>query len=161
MRILRFFGVFVLCAFVAMTNAVFADATFPADTPANYPVFDSRVQTVDGQTYPAGSIKDAKLKVATTNYVDTKVDGVAGSVTALGTSAATASTSVTANGTAIGAPASGNTAATGMFANRIDAPSGAGNTCPSTCGAGEDEPCECGYISAGGVNGTKQWIIIQ
>lgn len=161
MRILRIFGIFVVCAFVAVSNVAFADVTFPTDTPANYPAFQSAVQTVAGQTYPAGSIKDAGVKVATTNYVDARVDGIDDSVVTLGNNATTASTNVTTNANNLGAPASGNTAATGLFANRIDAPSGSGNVCPNTCGANSNQACECGYISSGGVNGTKQWVVIQ
>ena len=162
MRILRFFGCLILGAFVVVANAL-ADTT-SAQTFQNdghsYPSFAAN-QT--GQTYPANTnLKDSGIKVATTNLVDDAVDAVSGAVTTLSSNATTVNTgALSTNATAIGTPVNGNTAATGLYLNRIDKPSGSGNTCPSNS--------ICGYISSptgtNGANfgsaGTKQWVVIQ
>ena len=142
MRNSLFFAVFFVLGFVGVVNA------FPADG-NSYPNYASGKPTTAAEL----TVKDANVRVATTKYVDTQAANLESPINTLATAATTDNTAVTTNGNAIGAPASGNTAATGLFANKIDAPSGSGNTCPS----GQ----VCGYISANGSGGTKQWVVIQ
>ena len=169
MRILRFFGCLALFVFVAVANAV-ADTTAAQTFQSDSHTYPAYATNATGETYPANTnLKDSKLKVATTNLVDDSVNAVSGAVTTLSNNAtSTNSGAVTTNATAIGAPASGSTAATGLY-NRLEKPSGSGNVCPNTCGVNQNEACVCGYISSptgtNGANygnaGTKQWVIIN
>ncbi|MBR6751988.1 MAG: hypothetical protein IKL95_01810 [Alphaproteobacteria bacterium] len=142
MRNSLFFAVFFVFGFVGVVNA------FPTDS-NTYPNYASGKPTTAAEL----TVKDANVRVATTKYVDTQAANLESPINTLASTATTDNTAVTTNGNAIGAPASGNTAATGLFANKIDAPSGSGNTCPS----GQ----VCGYISADGAGGTKKWVVIQ
>ncbi len=142
MRNSLFFAVFLMFGLVGVVNA------FPTDS-NTYPDYATGKPTTALEL----TVKDANVRVATTKYVDTQAAGLESPINTLATAATNDNTTVTTNGNAIGAPASGNTAATGLFANKIDAPTGSGNTCPS----GQ----VCGYISANGTGGTKQWVVIQ
>lgn len=145
MRNSLFFAVFLMFGLVGVVNAL---PEFPADS-NTYPVYVTGKPTTPEQL----TVKDANVRVATTKYVDTQAAGLESPINKLATDATNDNTTVTTNGNAIGVPANGNTAATGLFANKIDAPTGSGNTCPS----GQ----VCGYISANGTGGTKQWVVIQ
>jgi len=140
----------VIGVLLAGTVAARADNDTPyfaPDTPANYPGFTEQAQTIgtgaNAQQFAAGSIKDDFIKLATTKYVDKKVDDVNDQVVTLNNSANTANTAVTANEDDID----------DLEENRQVVPQT--NTCSGNdIGEGQNYAA-CGYISSGGT-GTNQ-----
>lgn len=115
---------------------------FAPDTPANYPGFTEQSQTIgsgaNAQTYAAGTIKDDFIKLATTKYVDARVDDANNSVVTLNGNANTANTNVTTNETDI----------TAMQSNRQVIPGS--DSCANANDVGENQNyAACGYISDG------------
>lgn len=131
-----FFAVFVAVMGVGVANAAAPTTQNFPETPT-YPVYQSGAQTVSGVTYAAGSLKDSAIKVAVTKYVDEQAATVSSGVSALASSAATDTNSVTTNGTNIA----------NMQSNTIDKPG-------TNCGSNQ----KCGYVMVGN---TKQWWKIQ
>lgn len=144
-----FFALLFVVVFVGVADAFPSSPAFPQYTSAA----QSNVATTAAGTLgtaPAGSIKGATINVATTKYVNTQASALESPVNTLASSAASDNTTVTTNATDI----------TSLQSGRIDAPTAA-NSCPSTCGSNGTAQCKCGYISANGTNGTKQWVVIQ
>jgi len=152
MRKALLFAIFVGLLSVDVSMATVTQAWTQSDANSGtYPGWASGKPTTAAQL----SVKDANIVTATTNYVTKQVDraysgydGYVG-VSGLANSATADNVSVTTNEAAIGTAASGGNAATGMFLNRVDKPA---NSCPANS--------ECGYISADGPNGAKQWVQI-
>ena len=87
------------------------------------------------------AVREPNTKVATTNYVDSRVGDAGAGIATLQTKADTDATDVAANQTDI----------TDMQQNRLNAITDNANACPS----GQ----VCGYISD--TNGTKKWVVIR
>ncbi len=136
-----------------LVGGVYAFPTSPAFPEYTAAAQSNKATTAAGTlgTVAAGTIKSSTINVATTKYVNTQAETLEAPINSLASAATSDNTTVTANGTAI----------TALNSGRIDAPTGTGNTCPSTCGDDGASACECGYISADGANGTKQWVVIQ
>lgn len=133
-------------------GGVYAFPTSPAFPEYTDAAQSNKATTAAGTlgTVAAGTIKSSTINVATTKYVNTQAETLEAPINSLASAATSDNTTVTANGTAI----------TALNSGRIDAPTSA-NKCPSTCGTNGTSACECGYISADGTNGTKQWVVIQ
>ena len=105
-----------------------AHATFPEDT-ASYPTYQSAEQTVGSETFAAGSLIDANIKLATTKYVDTKADTANGAVQTLSNTATADNATVTANSNSISTMTSGRQV-----------------TPNDVCGTLANDEIACGYI---------------
>lgn len=144
-----FFALLFAVVFVGVADAFPASPAFPEYTAAAQ---SNKATTAAGTlgTVAAGTIKSDTINVATTKYVNTQASALESPVNTLASSAASDNTTVTTNATDI----------TSLQSGRIDAPTSA-NSCPRTCGSNGTTQCKCGYISANGTNGTKQWVVIQ
>lgn len=117
---------------------------FPSDT-STYPEYQVGTQSIDGTNYVT---KDAGIKLATTKYVDAKVDGVNTEVQTLARNANTDNSTVTAN--------AGNIS--NMQTDRLVVPN-------NPCGNLGNEYSGCGYVApdgdTSGTDSTKyQWYKI-
>ncbi len=139
MRKALLFAVFIGLLFVDASMATVTQAWTTGDSAASsYPDWASGKPTTAAQL----QVKDANITTATTNYVVRKVDGIAGDVASLANTATTDNATVTANGTAV----------TALENGRIAHPTRNVSICPANA--------VCGYISANGTSGTKQWVQI-
>ena len=100
----------------------------------------------DASGYP--SFSPENIKVATVNYVDTKVGTEDANVTSLATRANNDTTQVTTNGTEI----------TAMQTNRQVVATG---PCEGVGSGPTAEYSGCGYISSDGTAGSYNWIKIK
>ncbi|MCQ2581031.1 MAG: hypothetical protein MJ164_02570 [Alphaproteobacteria bacterium] len=135
MRKSLFFALFMA---VMSVGGAFAEI---APDSASYPTYAT------GQT---PSVKDSKIIVATTKFVNGKAGTAETDVNTLAGKASSANSTVTSNGTSIT-----------NLGSRIAKPTGTGNVCPSTCGTNGTSKCKCGYISASGPSGTRKWVVIK
>lgn len=132
MRKSLFFALFMA---VMSVGGAFAEI---APDSASYPTYAT------GQT---PSVKDSRIIVATTKFVNGKAGTAETDVNNLAGKASSANSTVTSNGTSIT-----------NLGSRIAKP---GNVCPSTCGTDGTSKCKCGYISASGPSGTGEWVVIK
>ncbi len=140
MKKVLFSAILMVFVFVGIADAFPASPTFPAYQYESQTAATTAAGT--SGTVPAGTIKSNKINVATTKYVNTQAEALESPINTLASAATTDNTSVTANATKI----------TNLTSKRIAAPTGTGNTCPANQ--------VCGYISANGADGTKQWVVI-
>ena len=148
-KIITFSGVIGALLLGGMAYAdTAATAYFPNET-HTYPVYQYAQQTVDGTNYAAGAVRDEKIRVATTKYVDTKVDGANTGVQTLNTAANQQDSQTSTNATNI----------TGLESSKQVKPGS------DVCASLAADESGCGYIAAAGQadsndSSNYQWVKI-